>query len=172
MERARLEEELVLHHEDAWGWALSCCLWDRESAGEVLQDAYLRILEGRARFARGSSFRTWLFGVIRVVALEHRREHARRAAMLERFGAGGAPDPSSRSMPAERAEAAERAGRLRDALAQLPERQREVLHLVFYQGMTIARAAEVMGVGVGTARTHYTRGKRALRTALAALWEA
>ncbi len=48
------------------------------------------------------------------------------------------------------------------ALAGLATRQREVLHLVFDQELTIEEAAVVMGVGLGTARQHYERGKRNL----------
>ena len=65
----RLEE---LHPASA-GWALSCCRWDREEAEEVLQMTYLKILDGRARFDDRSSFKTWLFGVIRRTAAERRR---------------------------------------------------------------------------------------------------
>ena len=41
-----------------------------------------------------------------------------------------------------------------------------MLHLVFYQDLTIADAAEILGVSVGSARTHYERGKAQLRRLL------
>jgi RNA polymerase sigma-70 factor (ECF subfamily) len=41
-------------------------------------------------------------------------------------------------------------------------RQQDVLHLVFYQGLTVEEAAHVMAVSVGAARTHYARGKARL----------
>jgi RNA polymerase sigma-70 factor (ECF subfamily) len=59
-----------------------------------------------------------------------------------------------------------RAQRLRAALSELSERQAEVLNLVFYQGLTVREAAEVMEVSLGSARIHYDRGKKRLRALL------
>ena len=53
------------------------------------------------------------------------------------------------------------------ALARLSPRQREVLHLVFTEEWTVEAAAEAMGIGVGSARVHYDRGKKRLRALLA-----
>jgi len=161
-----LERQLEEHHEAAFGWALSCCGWDRATAQDVLQTAYLKVLQGRAKFAGRSSFRTFLFGVIRRTAAEHRRAGMlRRLLPLSRLD--GRPEGrSSETDPAMAVERSEEAARLVAALRALPGRQREVLHLVFYQDLSIAEAAEVIGVSLGTARTHYERGKQRLRRLL------
>ena len=48
-------------------------------------------------------------------------------------------------------------------LLRLSPRQRELLHLVFYQEQTIEESAQILGITVGSARTHYERGKARLR---------
>ena len=165
MHRPDLEAELERHHRAAYGWALSCCGWDRAQADDVLQTSYLKVLEGRATFGGRSAFRTWLFGVIRRTALEYRRRNAIRR-LLPLQAVAGPMEPHVSTDPAAALEQRETTRRLTAVLARLPGRQRELLHLVFYENMSISQAAEVLGVGVGTARTHYERGKRRLRELL------
>ena len=68
-----IEQELAALHPASFGWALACSGRDADLAEEVLQDVYFKVLDGRARFDRRSSLKTWLFGVIRMTAREHRR---------------------------------------------------------------------------------------------------
>ncbi|MFI5228653.1 MAG: RNA polymerase sigma factor [Gemmatimonadales bacterium] len=166
MERAELGRELEQLHAACWGWALACCAHDREAAEDTLQTAYLRILSGKARFDGRSSVRTWVFGVVRRTALEERRRGAARRSRERVAGreSDSAPDPTpGADARVERAEASEA---LVAALDTLSPRQRETLHLVFYQDMTIEDAAAVMQISLGSARTHYERGKKAMAVAL------
>jgi RNA polymerase sigma-70 factor (ECF subfamily) len=166
MQPVDVETELAKLHEESFGWALACAGWDQAEADEVLQAAYLKVLDGRARFGRRSEFRTWLFGVIRLTAREHRRRRWLRQRLTALLPAGWTAPSAALDPEAALAQARESA-ELIGALRALTERQREVLALVFYHGLTLERAAQVLGMPLGTARTHYARGKARLRELLA-----
>jgi RNA polymerase sigma-70 factor (ECF subfamily) len=165
MKDAELRRQLETCHRQSYTWALHCCRMDRVEAEEVLQTAYLKVLDGRARFGGRSSFSTWLFAVIRRTAADERRrrvlQRGRQAPLLDQLEV--AEDQAGR---AQESESADRRARLVAALARLPRRQREVLLLVFYHERTVEEAAAVIGIGLGSARTHYARGKQRLRELL------
>jgi RNA polymerase sigma-70 factor, ECF subfamily len=160
------ERQIEELHPASFGWALQCCGRDRQEAEEVLQTTYLKVLDGRARFDGRSSLKTWLFAVIRRTAAERRRARwVRRLLTLE--WRDGHLRPAPVATPEAVAGVAEAARRLRLALQRLPARQREVLHLVFYQDLSVEEAARVLGLAAGSARTHYHRAKAGLRRQLA-----
>jgi len=161
-----LETELERLHRASFGWALWCVAGDRWEAEDVLQTSYLKVLDGRARFDGRASLKTWLFGVIRRTAVEHRWRSWRTRLWISQYPERGAIQPDPAPDASARLVAQEEAARLRDVLRGLPVRQREVLHLVFYQELSISEAADVLGVALGTARVHYERGKRRLRALL------
>lgn len=156
-----LIEVLEAHHRDSWGWALACCHWQHSLAEDVLQESYLRVLDGRAQFAGKSTEKTWFFGVIRRVALEHGRGQARLGwqFLSAAFATGEA---AVHDTGCKAAELDQSSRQLRQALESIPQRQREVLHLVFYSELTLEETAQVLGISLGSARTHYHRGKSRL----------
>lgn len=166
MNQEDLRTQLVRHHPDSFSWALHCARFERWEAEETLQVAYLKVLDGRARFEGRASFRTWLFGVIRRTAQERQRWKIARVVLLDRWWATESPPASHEHDPLARLIQDDEARTLVGALARLPGRQRDVLHLVFYQSLSIAEAADVLGLRLGTARTHYERGKARLRVLL------
>jgi RNA polymerase sigma-70 factor (ECF subfamily) len=131
-----------------------------------LQNAYLKVFEGTARFNGDSSLRTWFFAVIRRTTAEQRRRQWLRQQLLERWFVAP-PEASFTPNPEAVAASSESSRVLLQALGGLSTRQREVLHLVFYQDMTIEEASHILNISLGTARTHFARGKHQLRQVLA-----
>ncbi|WP_169435071.1 RNA polymerase sigma factor [Neolewinella persica] len=142
------------HHEDAFRWASQCCRYNHHDAEEVLQMTYLKIAEGKARFNERSAFKTWLFAVIRYTALDYLKKRVRFAAL------------DQLPVLAEEQDSGESTLDYRRLLARLPEQQQRVLLLTFYHDMSLSEVADVMELHIGTVRTHYSRGKDALRTLL------
>ena len=146
-------------------WATVCCRGNHQLAEDVLQSVYVSVLDGRARFGGRSSFRTWLFAVVRNAARDQRRKRWwSRVVRLEfELLAELADSECGGNLKVDEDE---ELTIVRVALAKLPERQRQVVHLVFYEDLTVADAASVMGVTVGTARQHYARAKQSLKVLL------
>jgi len=164
METEELKALLEQHHASSFGWAMACCRRDTSEAEEVLQIVYLKVLGGKARFNGGASFKTWLFAVIRKTASDQRRKSFLRALVTLKAVEQGRGSTVER--PDESAYRSEIQALFRQALARLPNRQREALELVFYHELSIQEAATVMGVSIGSTRTHYDRGKKRLRQLL------
>lgn len=149
-------------HRENYGWALSRCSQNSLEAEDVLQTAYLKVLDGRARYDGKAAFKTWLFSVIRNTAAEGRRRD-----MLHRLLLIKCQENTDHAMEEDHLGDALYQSQihtiLRGALAALPKRQQEVLQLIFYHGCSLQEAANVMRISVGSVRTHYDRGKKRLR---------
>ncbi len=156
MDSTELRNSLIALHSASFAWAMLCCR-DRELAEEVLQSVYVKVLSGRAPFRGEASLRTWLFTVIRNASRDQRRR-----SWWARVLRGSRQALETVAAPDGDGDRQDHVGIVRAALERLPERQRQVAHLVFYQDLTVADAAQVMGVTVGTARQHYARAKDTL----------
>lgn len=157
-------QALQANHEDLFGWCLSRCNFDHAAAEDLLQQAYMEVLSGRARFDNKSALKTFLFGVVQNLARSRFRRNAVRLRLLRTYAVAG-EEPTTECV----ADAAGENDRIWQAVAALPARQRDMTELVFCRDMTIAEASTVMGVSVGTGRVHYDRAKKALAVKLAAL---
>ncbi len=137
-------------------------LGDRGVAEELLQEAFLRVHLHRERYRPTAAFRTWLYTIARNLAFDRLRRHdppEAEPASLEAI-----PDPAPG--PLRRLEAEEALARLGEALRRLPARQREVLLLARYAGLSPAEIAEVTGSSPGAVRVTLHRALRALRDLL------
>jgi RNA polymerase sigma factor (sigma-70 family) len=159
--RADLEQQLERLHPASFAWALSLCQRDSDDAQDVLQETYLKIFEGKARFDGRSALKTWLFAVIRRTASARRRLQWLRD--LRFVVVADVDTVADDRAPADGAIIqSERATALVGALQRLARRQREVIELVFYHDLTVEEAAGILGISLGTARVHYHRAKQRL----------
>lgn len=157
MDDPKLRVQLEQLHQKSFAWALRCCSENRTEAEEVLQTAYLKILQGRAIFAGKSSFKTWLFAVIRKTAADFRRRERLRTFRLNAYRDRLGSDPPVHEDGADTMQL------FKEKLTELPRRQQQVLELVFYHDLTLEQTAEVLGISLGSVRKHYDRGKSRMR---------
>lgn len=151
MDQNWLRHIISQQHEASYRWACHCCHGDPELAKDVLQMVYLKILEGKARYDQHSQIKTWLFSIIRFTAIDELKKQVKREFVDLIEARNQEIDPTHESATYSR------------LLNQLSEKQKEVLLLVFYHDLTIEAASEVMKCTLGTARTHYQRGKKRLK---------
>ncbi|MCP4439327.1 MAG: sigma-70 family RNA polymerase sigma factor [Aureispira sp.] len=165
----QLGKQLKELHTESFGWALRCCYNQKLEAEDILQMVYLKILEGRAQYRNKSSFKTWLFSVIRNTAIDQHRKKKWTAVPLEVV-----KDLADDSVDQYGTEQQELKKLFRLSLEQLSDKQREIMQLVFYHDFTIKEAANIMGTSIGSARKHYDRAKQKLRILLKerAAWKA
>ena len=117
-----------------------------EAALDCLQETFLRVFRDLDRFDPARPFQPWVLGIARNVATNSRRDHARRkTTQLPAVELPAQP----RRPEAERRE--ERA-LFREALAELPEEEREVFLLRKTEGLQFEQVAAVTGCSVRTAK--------------------
>lgn len=137
-------------------------LRDRSLAEDVTALAFERAWRKRASFSpeRGSH-RAWLFGIARNAALDELRKAGRETSFDER---GEEPDQTTPA-PDERAELALKRDRVRAAMQGLSTRERELVALKFFGGLSNGEIAEVIGVSPTNAGTQLHRTIQKLRRA-------
>ncbi|MEM7109774.1 MAG: RNA polymerase sigma factor [Bacteroidota bacterium] len=153
MTKKWLDHVLEQHHTEAYLWARQCCDFDDEGAKDVLQMVYLKILEGKAKYNERSNVKTWIFSVIRNTVIDQQRS---RKTM---YPLSVVKETAEENITDELVD-------YQAIIQKLPERQRQVMLLVFYHGLTLEEVAEILELGVGTVRAHYDRGKKALKELL------
>ena len=148
-------------------------------AEEVAQEAILKAFKNLDQFRLQSRFCTWL---IRIAINEGRmRLRSASKAHLESIDQAVANDegdpmprefPDWRDIPSEALERKELRQALSDALQSLPEKYREVFMLRDVQHLSIAQAAEALGLTQAAVKTRLLRARLQLRDFLAAVWGA
>jgi RNA polymerase sigma-70 factor (sigma-E family) len=140
---------------------------DVGTAEEVVQDAFVAVHGRWGRLRDNDKALAYL----RQVVVNRSRSVLRHQVVVDRHLRATAARPPETAPDADAgALAAARRGAVLDALAQLPDRQREVLVLRHYLDLSEAEIADALGIARGSVKSHASRGSAALRELLGDLW--
>ncbi|MBX3211719.1 MAG: sigma-70 family RNA polymerase sigma factor [Labilithrix sp.] len=140
-------------------------LRERSEAEDILHDAFVAVNERAYQYTpeRGSVV-AWLVTLVRNLSIDRMRRRERRGA-LARDVLPHEPPASVRDPEQLTSEAGERA-KIRRALANLPDAQRQTLEVAFFEGLSYPEIAARENVPLGTIKSRAARALAALREAL------
>ena len=151
--------ELVSRHQSvAFRVAYALCR-DASDAEEAAQDGFVKAHAALPRFREGAPLRPWLLTIVANEARNRARSAARRRRLAERAAAQPPPPAPEIALPDPE---------LRDAIARLPERDREVIWLRYFAGLDEAETAAALGCRRGTVKSRTSRALDRLRRELPA----
>ncbi len=160
--------ELVRRHRDRL-WAVAVrTTGDPEDASDALQDAFVSAYRNAASYRGEAAVTTWLHRVVVNACLDRmRRRRARPTVPLPEedgeTGHRGVADPR------DDLDRLELRMEIDLALRNLPDDQRAAIVLVDVEGLSVAEAAEVLGIPEGTVKSRCSRGRARLAIALRGL---
>ncbi|MBA3710100.1 MAG: sigma-70 family RNA polymerase sigma factor [Planctomycetes bacterium] len=149
--------------------------WDQLVAEELAQDVFVNVYRSRSRYQATAKVRTYLYRIAHNLWIDHLRRQKRHLSLDAEFGeqsmrlvdvlkAPDAPEDTSGRDHQVRE-------RIHEALANLPEGQREVFVLANNHGMKYQEIAAILHIPEGTVKSRMHNAVRALRDELTDLIE-
>jgi len=137
-----------------------------EEAADVTQEVFLKVWQGLPAFRGDARFRTWLYRIVTNHCLNRLRSLKGKpnTVSLDKMNTerirDQVPGPYAKAWQREQQEM------IWGKVEQLPEKYRAVLNLYYQQELSCREIAEVLGIPIGTVKTHLHRARTALANAL------
>ena len=141
-------ETLYARHRGALYRFVLRSLKDRAVAEELFQEAWIRVIEARERYAPSAKFTTWLYTIAHNLLVDHWRKKGLTLVSLESDDV-----PVESANPARRLEGRESLARFLRALEALPPAQREAFLLHEEAGLSVAEIAAATGCNEEAAKS-------------------
>ncbi|MGA0174757.1 MAG: RNA polymerase sigma factor [Phycisphaerales bacterium] len=143
-------------------YAVACrTITDRDLAADAVHEAVRYWMGKFPGFVLVGEVRTFLYPVVRHAAIRQ-MERTRRATGVS-SASGAAIEAIAEPSPPAATASTDLAHVLAEAVALLPEGQREAVHLRFAEGLSLAEIAEALHVPVGTVKSRLSLAMKALR---------
>ena len=151
-EQEKFFNELVKQYSEQLYWHVRAMVGSHEDADDLLQEIFIKVWNSLDRFRGEADIFTWLWRIATNETLSHLRKARVRAALTfsrldEQAERICDPDPYFDGDAAMRA--------LRKALAKLPDKQRLVFTMRYYEDLSYERISEITGTSVGALKASY-----------------
>ena len=161
------DQFVARHHVQVARLAHRLLGWrDRDAVDDVVQEVFLIALTRLKDFRGDSSLATWLMGITVNQCRAHRRRSALRLRWLRQMWSR----PDTNHQPATAADGDETSRQVREAVADLPTRDREVIVLFYLEDFSVPQIAQLLGAKNNTIEVRLHRARRRLKTKLAGLF--
>jgi RNA polymerase sigma-70 factor (ECF subfamily) len=152
-------ELLSRSYERIFAYFRRLCV-EESDAADLTQKTFIKVWASLPTYEARASFNTWLHAIARHVYLDWRRKPRRNEAQTE---AWWNLQPSAGQGPLESTEERDLAQKLYASVESLDEGARELIHLHYYQGLSLFETAEVLGIAVSTVKYRLRAAFDALR---------
>jgi RNA polymerase sigma factor (sigma-70 family) len=125
---------------------------DRDAAEDVLQDSFVKIWQHLPDFRGTSALFSWMYRIVHNQCLDHLRRTNRRAHVGTEHLPGnvaGLPDGSAHLSPEQIT------SMLQSALMRLPDKQRAVFTMRYFDEMSYAEMSRITGTSMGALKSSY-----------------
>jgi RNA polymerase sigma-70 factor, ECF subfamily len=136
---------------------------DRAAAHDLQHDTWVRAFETRAGFRGTGSFFGWMLALMRTTHMAQARTEARQGARAAAYLAARATTRDDTTTIVDVANADDRHVMLLDAVARLPERQRDVIVSRVMEERSVAETAQRLGIAEGTVKATLSQATLRLR---------
>jgi RNA polymerase sigma-70 factor (ECF subfamily) len=160
---SRAFEQLVRRYQKPLYFLCRRYVRDHDAAADLVQRAFIRVMDKIRELREEHIFRSWLYRIGVNLALNHLRDHAR---FVDDEGAAAVAEAVPAPEPMSHLEAAETARALREAVAELPTKQRMTLELRVYEELSFKDIALALDTTEGAAKVNFHYAVRRLKTLL------
>jgi RNA polymerase sigma-70 factor (ECF subfamily) len=155
-------ELLSVSYEKIFAYFRRLCV-DESDAADLTQKTFVKVWNSLPTYEARASFNTWLHAIARHAYLDWRRKPRRNEAQTQGWWD---IQPAAGQGPFESAEERDLAQQLYASVEKLDEAARELIHLHYFQGLSLSETAEILGIAVSTVKYRQRAAFEELRRAL------
>lgn len=143
---------LIDHYQKRLYWQIRRIVIDHDDADDVLQNTFIKIWKGLKNFNHTSSLYTWLYRIATNEALQHLRKKAQQKNVPYEQVSNYLSNTLT-SDPYFKGDAIQR--KLQQAILSLPEKQRIIFNMRYYDEMSYEEMSEILETSVGALKASY-----------------